>query len=150
MAETTLKETLRNDMNGARRGGDKGRARLLSTLLSDVRNKEIAVGHELEDPEVLDVLAKAIKLRNEAAESMATRPEKAELERAEAEMLKAYMPAQLGEEEIRVIVAEAIAGGAGDIGAVMKAVMPKLKGQADGKEINRIARAELAKGGAGD
>jgi uncharacterized protein YqeY len=150
MAAATLKDTLRNDMNGARRAGEKGRARLLSTLLSDIRNKEIAVGHQLEDPEVLEVVAKAIKLRNEAAESMAARPEKAELERAEAEMLKAYMPTQLGEEEIREVVAEAIAGGAGDIGALMKTVMPRLKGQADGKEINRIAREELAKGGSGD
>lgn len=150
MAEATLKERLRNDMNAARRSGDKGRARLLSTILSDVRNKEIAVGHELEDPEVLEVLAKAVKLRNEAAESMATRPEKAKLEQAEAEALKAYMPAQLDEEGIREAVAAAIAGGAGDIGAVMKAVMPKLKGRADGKEINRIAREQLAKGGSGD
>ena len=60
------------------------------------------------------------------------------------------MPAQLGEEEIRKVVVEAVSGGADNIGAVMKVVMPKLKGQADGKEINRIAREELAKGGSGD
>ncbi len=137
-------------MNDARRGGDKNRARLLSTILSDIRNKEIAVGHDLEDPEVLDVLAKAVKLRNEAAESMAARPEKAEVEQAEAEALKAYMPEQIGGAEIREVVVEAIEGGARDIGAVMKAVMPKLKGRADGKEINSIARDELAGGGSGD
>ncbi len=137
-------------MNDARRGGDKNRARLLSTILSDIRNKEIAVGHDLEDPEVLDVLAKAVKLRNEAAESMAARPEKAEVEQAEAEALKAYMPEQIGAAEIREVVVEAIEGGARDIGAVMKAVMPKLKGRADGKEINSIARDELAGGGSGD
>ncbi len=150
MATATLKETLRNDMNEARRGGEKDRARLLSTTLSDVRNKEIAVGHELEDPEVLEVLAKAVKLRNEAAESMAARPEKAERELAEAAALKAYMPEQLGEEEIRKVVVDAISGGAENIGAVMKAVMAGLKGKADGKEINRIAREELAGGGSGD
>jgi uncharacterized protein YqeY len=137
-------------MNEARRGGEKTRARLLGTILSDIRNKEIAVGHELEDPEVLDVLAKAVKLRNEAAESMAARPEKAEVERAEAETLKAYMPEPIGEDEIRQVVLEAVEGGAGDIGAVMKAVMPKLKGRADGKEINRIAREAIAGGGSGD
>ena len=146
----SLKETLRNDMNEARRDGDKNRARLLSTILSDIRNKEIAVGHDLEDPEVLDVLTKAVKLRNEAAESMAARPEKAELELAEAEALKAYLPEQIDESEIRGIVDEAIQAGADNIGAVMKAVMPKLKGRADGKEINRIARESLAGGGSGD
>jgi uncharacterized protein YqeY len=150
MTEATLKDSLRNDMNEARRGGAKDRARLLSTILADVRNKEIAVGHELEDPEVLNVLAKAVKLRKEAAESMAARPEKAELELAEVEALESYLPAQLGEEEIRKVVAEAIGEGANNIGAVMKAVMAKLKGQADGKEINRIAREELAGGGSGD
>lgn len=150
MVEITLKETLRNDMNEARRGGVKDRSRLLSTVLADVRNKEIALGHELDDPEVLDVLARAVKLRKEAAESMAARPEKAEQELAEAEALKAYMPEQLGEEEIRKVVAEAISEGADNIGALMKAVMANLKGQADGKEINRIAREELAGGGSGD
>ena len=150
MAKDTLKEKLRNDMNAARRAGDKDRARLLSTILSDIKNKEIEARHELEDPEVLEVLAKAIKIRNEAAESMASRPEMAERERAEAEALKAYMPPQLGEEEIHKIVVEAIEAGATSIGAVMKTVMPKLKGRADGKQINRIARAELEKGGSGD
>ncbi len=139
----TLKDRIRNDMNAARRGGAKDRARLLSTILSDIRNREIEVGHELEDEEVVDVVAKAVKLRLEAAESMAARPERAEAERGEAEVLKEYLPPQLAEEEIREIVVAAIEGGATNIGAVMGKVMPQVKGRAEGKEVNRIVREEL-------
>jgi uncharacterized protein YqeY len=130
-------------MNAARRGGAKDRARLLSTVLSDIRNREIEVGHELKDEEVVEVLSKAVKLRTEAAESMATRPERAEAERAEAETLRQYLPPQLEEEEIREIVGGVIEGGATNIGAVMGAVMPRVKGRAEGKVVNRIVREEL-------
>jgi uncharacterized protein YqeY len=143
MAEKTLKGRIREDMNAARRQQDRDRARLLSTLLSDIHNKEIELGHELEDGEVVEVLAKAVKLRTEAAEQMASRPELAEKERGEIAVLKEYMPPQLGEEEIRKLIVEAVEGGASNIGAVMGQVMPKLKGQADGREVNRLARAVI-------
>jgi uncharacterized protein YqeY len=149
MTEDTLKERLRGDMNAARRRQDRDRARLLSTTLSDIRNKEIELGHELDDAEVIGVIAKAIKMRNEAAEQMASRPELAEKERSEAEQLMAYMPPQLDEDEIRCMVVEAVEGGASNIGAVMGQVMPKLKGQAEGREVNRIAREVLAARGSG-
>lgn len=151
MAEDSLKTKIRQDMNAARRQGEKERARLLSTILSDIRNKEIEKGHELDDPEVVEVLARGIKMRNEAAEQMASRPELAERERREVETLKKYMPPQLSAEEIREKVVRAIEAGASDIGAVMGQVMPQLKGQAQGREVNRIAREELAAraGGAG-
>jgi uncharacterized protein YqeY len=132
-------------MNSARRRQDKDRARLLSTVLSDVRNREIEKGHDLDDPEVVEVLAKCIKLRGEAAEQMASRPELAEKERGEADALKEYMPPQLSEEEISQAVVAAIEAGAADIGAVMKAVMPQLKGRADGREVNRVVREELGR-----
>ncbi len=145
MAEASLKDRLRGDMNSARRRQDKDRARLLSTVLSDVRNREIEKGHDLDDPEVVEVLAKCIKLRGEAAEQMASRPELAEKERGEADALKEYMPPQLSEEEISQAVVAAIEAGAADIGAVMKAVMPQLKGRADGREVNRVVREELGR-----
>ena len=150
MSESTLKHSLREDMNAARRRQDKDRARLLSTILSDVKNKEIEVGHELDDAETVEVLAKALKLRKEAAESMESRPELAEKELAEVEILKGYMPPQLGEEEIRQIVQETVDGGASNMGAVMGAVMPKVKGRADGREVNRIVREVLESRASGD
>jgi len=149
MAEDTLRERIRGDMNAARRLQDRDRARLLSTLLSDIHNREIEIGHALQDEEVIEVLARAVKMRNEAADQMASRPELAERERGEAEILKGYMPAQLGEDEIRRIVEEAIAAAGTNIGAVMGRVMPQVKGRADGREVNRIAREVLQARGSG-
>ena len=145
MAELTLKDRIRQDMNAARRQRERDRTRLLSTLLSDIRNREIEKRHELDDAEVAEVLARGVKLRNEAAEQMASRPELAARERAEVEIIQAYMPAQLSEEEIRQKIVNAIEAGAANIGALMGSVMPELKGRAEGREVNRIAREELAR-----
>ena len=145
MAELTLKDRIRQDMNAARRQRERDRTRLLSTLLSDIRNREIEKRHELDDAEVAEVLARGVKMRNEAAEQMASRPELAARERAEVEIIQAYMPAQLSEEEIRQKIVNAIEAGAANIGALMGRVMPELKGRAEGREVNRIAREELAR-----
>lgn len=149
MAEDWLLVRIRKDMNEARRRQDKDRARLLSTTLSDIHNREIEVGHGLTDDEVIDVLARAVKLRNEAADQMVSRPELAEKERGEAEILRGYLPAQLEEDEIRRLVEEAIEAGATHIGALMGRLMPQVKGRADGREVNRIAREVLQTRGAG-
>lgn len=142
----TLKDTIRNDLNAARRDRDKLRTTVLTTFISEIRNKEIDVGHELDDAEVHGVATTAIKRRREAAEQMraGNREELAQKEEQEAAILQAYLPPQLGEDEVRAMVREAIAAGARDIGGVMKAVSPRTKGQFDGRELNRIAREELA------
>ena len=141
-----LAEKIRDDLNGARRERDKLRTTVLTTLLSEIKNKQIEVQHELSDEEVVDVVNRQIKRRREAAEQMrgGGREELAQKEEQEAELLRVYLPQQLSEEEARAIVREAVAGGAKDVGAVMKAVMPKLKGKFDGKETNRLVREELA------
>ena len=147
MAET-LKDRVRDDLNAARRERDKLRTTLLTTFLSEIRNKEIDLGHELGDEEVQGVATTAIKRRREAAEQMRAggREELAQKEDQEAVILQAYLPAQLGEDEVRAWVREAIAGGAKDLGGVMKQLTPRTKGRFDGKELNRIAREELAAG----
>ena len=144
MAES-LKDTVRNDLNAARRERDKLRTTLLTTFLAEIRNKEIEVGHELGDEEVHGVATTAIKRRREAAEQMRAggREELAAKEEQEAALLQPYLPPQLGEAEVRALVREAVAGGAKDVGGVMKQVMPKAKGKFDGKELNRIVREEL-------
>ena len=141
-----LSSRIRDDLNGARRERDKLRTTVLTTLLSEVKNKQIEVQHELSDEEVVEVVNRQIKRRREAAEQMrgGGREELAQKEEQEAELLRVYLPQQLSEEEARAIVREAVAGGAKDVGAVMKAVMPKLKGKFDGKETNRLVREELA------
>ena len=141
----SLKERLREDLNAARLERDKSRTILLTTTLSEARNKEIELKRELSDAEVVDVIQKAIKRRREAADQMrATRPELAEKEEREAEQLSVYLPPQMTEAEVRQLVREAIAGGAKTMGAVMGRIAPRIKGVFDGREANRIVKEELA------
>jgi uncharacterized protein len=141
----SLKDQLRSDLNTARKERDKLRTSVLSTFLSEVRNREIELGSEVEDPDVQALLTTAIKRRKEAAEQMRAgkREELAAKEEKEAAMLQTYLPPQLDESEVRDLVRGAIQGGANDLGGVMKVVMPKVKGRFEGKELNRIVREEL-------
>lgn len=144
MAES-LKDRLRADLNTARRERDKLRTTVLTTLLSDIRNREIELGQEVSEDEVLALLGTAIKRRREAAEQMrgGGREELAEKEDKEATILQTYLPPQLGEDEVRAMVKDAIAGGATNMGAVMKRVMPQVKGKFEGRELSRIVKEEL-------
>ena len=148
----TLKLRLREDLNAARRRRDKLETTLLTTTLADLKNREIELGRDADDSEVLDVVGRAIKKRREAADQIRAAGgaergpgiEAAALkEEREAELLGAYMPPPLDEEAVRAMIREAKAGGAADIGAIMRAIMPALKGRFDGREANRIAREEL-------
>ena len=144
MAES-LVEKLRADMNAARRERDKLRTLVLTTTLSEVKNRAIELRRDVTDAEVLDVIGRAIKRRREAAEQIraAGREELAAKEEQEAQLLQTYLPAQLSEAEVREYVRAAVASGATTVGAVMSAVMPRVKGRFDGKETNRIVREEL-------
>lgn len=145
MADTSLKDQIRADLNSARKERDKLRTTVLTTFLSEVRNREIEVGREIGDEEVQALITTALKRRREAAEQMRAggREELAAKEEREGTILQAYLPPQLEEEEVRAMIREAIAAGARDVGAVMKAVVPRTRGRFDGKEANRLAREEL-------
>lgn len=149
MADSALKARLRQDLNAARKSRDRPRTLLLTTLLSDVRNREIELGHDLSDEEVVDVIQRAVKRRYEAADLMKSRPELAERERWEAETLEGYLPEAMSDEEVRALVRALIAEGADSLGALMKQIMPKVKGRADGARVNAIAREEVGKRGGG-
>lgn len=144
MAET-LKERIRQDLNESRKARNREHTELLTTTISEIRNKEIDVGHELTDDEVVAVLATAIKRRHEAAEQMrgGHREELAAKEDREAAVLQAYMPAALSEDDVRAMVQEAISGGATNLGLVMRAIAPRIKGRFDGREANRIVREAI-------
>lgn len=146
MPDPSLTEQLRADLTAARKERDKLRTTTLTTFLSDVKNKEIDQGRPAADEDVRGLLVTAIKRRKEASEQMRAggRAELAEKEEQEAVLLQAYLPPALGEDEVRAIIREAIAGGATDLGGVMKAVMPRTKGLFDGKELNRLVREALA------
>ena len=144
MAES-LKDRIRADLNAARRSKDKLRTTVLSTTLSEIRNKEIELGRDVRDEDVVGVLSKALKQRRESAEQMrsAGRDELADKEEQEAELLEEYTPEAMTEEEVRSLVREAVAGGADNMGAVMGFLMPRIKGRFEGGEANRIVREEL-------
>ena len=142
-----LQERLQADLATARKARDKAGTLLLGTVLADIKNRRIELGHELSDEEVRDVLRRAVKRRRESVEAYqkAGRQELADNESAEITRLSAYLPANVSDDEIRDAARAAVAGGATSIGAVMGVLMPRFRGRAEGATINRIAREELEK-----
>ena len=137
---------LQGDLNAARKAQDKPLTLLLSTILSDVRNREIEAGRALTDDDVVEVFRRGIKRRRESVEmyEKGGREELAAKERHEVEVLERYLPARPSDDEIRAAVRAAIGAGAANVGAVMGKVMPQFKGRVDGSAINAIAREELS------
>jgi uncharacterized protein YqeY len=142
----SLAEQLRAALNAARKDRDQHRTLLYSTILSDIGNRDIELGHALEDPEVVEVLRRGIKRRRESVDAFRAggRGDAADKEQFEITELEKYLPPAVSEEEIRAAVRAAIAAGARDLGGLMKTVMPQFKGRAEGKDVNRVAREELA------
>ena len=118
-----LKTRLRDDLVMVRKARNRLGTVVLTTLLSEVRNREIEVGKELDDEWIQAVVAKAIKQRRDAAEQMleAGRPELAEKESEEATILQVYLPPALTESDVHALVREAIDAGATEMGAVSRA-----------------------------
>jgi hypothetical protein len=147
----TLKERLREDLTAAIKGRDELRTGTLRMALTAITNEEVAgkVARDLEDDEVVGVLAREAKKRREAAEAFddAGRAELASRERAEGEILATYLPAQLSEEELTALVAEAIAETGLDspkaMGQVMKLIQPKVTGRAEGGRVAAEVRRQL-------
>lgn len=139
---------LQSDLNVARKARDKSATLVLGTILADIKNRKIELRREPLDEDVLDVLRKSIKRRRESIEMFEAgkRDDLAAKERAEAALLEQYMPAAASDDEVRSAVQAAIAEGATNIGAVMKA-MASFKARADGSRINALAREELGKRG---
>ena len=146
VASPGLAERLRAAMNEARKQRDQARTLLLSTILSEVKNREIELNRPPTDDETAEVLRRGIKKRRESVEAYekAGRTELANTEKAEITALQEFLPADVPSEEIRAAVRAVIAAGANDLGKVMGAVMPRFKGRADGKVINQIVREELS------
>jgi uncharacterized protein YqeY len=147
-----LKEQLASDLKDAMRSGDEVRKSTLRMLLSAVTSAEVATSErrELSDEQVLQVVAKQVKQRKESIEEFkkANRTDLVDKESAELAVLEEYMPAQMGRDEILVVAKEVIAsvGAAGpsDKGKVMKELMPRLAGKAEGREINEVVMELLS------
>ncbi|MFC1417786.1 GatB/YqeY domain-containing protein [Streptacidiphilus cavernicola] len=152
---TTLKQQLQEDLTASIRARDELRSGTIRLTLSAITNEEVSgkVARQLSDDEVLKVIAREAKKRREAAEAFETggRPESAARERAEGELLAAYLPKQLTDDELTAIVADAVAeakaGGAEGpraMGAVMKLVNPKVAGLAEGGRVAAAVKQALA------
>lgn len=145
----SLKEKLKEDLKTAMKAKDTVKLSSIRMANSAIRNKEIEVKRELEDSEIEALLASEVKKRREAMEQYknAGREDLAQKEEAEMAVFMSYMPEQMSEEDLRKIVRETIgetgASGMKDMGAVMKAIMPKVKGRADGSAVNRLVKEEL-------
>ena len=145
-----LKDQIPEDLKNALRSKSALELSVLRMLQSALKNKEIDKNkEELTDEDVINVVGAEIKKRRDAAKEFekVNRPDAADQEKAEIEILMKYMPEQMGEDKIRELVKKAVeetgADGMKDIGKVMKVLMPQTKGKADGSVVNTIVREEL-------
>jgi uncharacterized protein len=144
-----LVERLNDDMKQAMKNKDKLKLSVIRMVKSSVKNEEINQGKELSDDEVLTVLTRELKQRRDSLQEFekAGREDLAASARDEINVLIEYMPEQLSEEEVRKLVSEAIqqvgAASKKDMGKVMGALMPKVKGRADGALVNKIVQELL-------
>ena len=147
----SLTEQLQTDMTTAMRDGDTLRRDTLRMVMAAAQNAAKDKRAPLTDEEALEVIGREVKKRRESVEAYraAGRIDLADAERAEIDILTPYLPAQLGEDEIRVLAAQAVAStGASsprDMGRVMSQLMPRVKGRADGKLVSSIVNEELAR-----
>lgn len=157
MSDTTtgLKARMQSDLTQAMRDRDELTAATLRMVLTAVRSEEVAgtSARELGDDEVVTVIGREVKKRREAAQAFgdAGRADRADREIAELGVLQTYLPAQLSDEDLAGIVADAVAEvaaagatGMAAMGRVMKAVQPKVAGQAEGGRVAAVVRAALA------
>ncbi|MGA7571134.1 MAG: GatB/YqeY domain-containing protein [Candidatus Aquilonibacter sp.] len=144
----SLKDRIASDLKEAMKARDQLRLDTLRSALSGFTYKRSEAGTELSDADELAVVQKLVKQRNDSLAEFekAGRQDLADKERAEREILTVYLPTQKSADEIRGIVKAALAGLPADgrnQGAAMKAVMPQLKGLADGNLIRQIVSEEL-------
>ena len=145
-----FKQKLTDDLKQAMRDGDTVKRSVLRMLMSSINNAEIAKRADLEESDILGVIAKEVKQHQESIDSFkqGNRQDLVDKEEAEMAILQSYLPQQLTHEEIleaaRHVITAVGAQGPGDKGKVMKELMPKLKGRADGKEINDVVTGLLS------
>lgn len=145
-----LFDKLMSDIKDAMKSGNKDLLTVLRTLHAQVKDATVNQGKEATDADVATVVAKGIKQRQDAVAQFepAGRQDLADKEKAEIEILKRYQPQQLTEAEIEALVVKAVAETGAttkkEMGKVMAALMPHVKGKADGKLVNQVVQSKLA------
>lgn len=134
----------------ALKGGEKEKLAVLRGLKSAFKYRQIEAKKELSDEMAIEVISRAAKQRRESIEQFRAgeREDLASKEESELKIISEYLPSQLSEEEVRTLVATAVSESGAEtpkqIGLVMKLLMPKVKGKADGKLVNRLVLEKLA------
>lgn len=147
----TLAERLKTDLDRALRAGDALRVSTIRLARAAIHNAEIERGRPLSDEEIYEILGREVKRRREAIEAFTkgNRDDLVKKESLELAVLTEYLPVALSEDELRTVIADAVgevkAKDARDVGRVMAVVMPKVKGRADGKVVDRLVRTLLAR-----
>ncbi|MGX4641952.1 GatB/YqeY domain-containing protein [Massilia sp. SYSU DXS3249] len=145
----SLKEQITNDMKAAMRAKEAGKLNTIRLLLAEIKRKEVDEQIEVNDQQTVAIVEKMIKQRKDSITQFeaGNRADLADIEKAELEVLVAYMPAGLSDEEIAAEVAAAVAasGAAGpqDMGKVMGIVKPKLAGRADMTVVSALVKKAL-------
>ncbi len=145
----SLAEQLSEDMKQAMKDKDKTRLSVVRMVRAAVKNKEIETGTSLTDDEILSVVQKELKQRQDSLQAFesAGRSDLIQAVQAEILILQGYLPSQLSDEELSQVVqatiAEVGATGKGDMGRVMSALMPKVRGRADGKRVQQAVQSHL-------
>jgi uncharacterized protein YqeY len=146
----SLEERLVEEMKQALKSNDKLRLSTIRMIRSALKNKEIELRKKLEDEEVVKVIQVMVRKGEESVEQfqIGGRMDLVEKEKKEIEILKSFLPQPLSQEEILKIIDQSIqetqASSLKDIGKVMKSVMPKIGGKADGKLINQLVKERLS------
>ncbi|HHE70807.1 MAG TPA: GatB/YqeY domain-containing protein [Chloroflexi bacterium] len=147
---TGLRERLQQDLHQAMRSRDERRKAALRMVIMAIQFAEAESARDLDDADIIELIRREVKRREEAVSMMreAGREDRVAEELPELEILKAYLPAQLDETEIRALVQSVIeevnANSPRDFGKVMGAVMPRIKGRADGRVVSKVARELLS------
>ena len=145
----SLKNQITEDMKSAMKAGDKDRLKVVRLIMAAIKQIEVDSRAELDDAGVLGVLNKMVKQRRDSVEQFEKggREDLAALERAEIEVLQAYLPEQLGEDELNALIestiAETGASSIRDMGSVMNALRPKVQGRADMKAVSQSVKTHL-------
>jgi len=148
----TLKEKIMDDLKKAMKERNEVKVRTLRMVIASIKNWEVENTKEIDDDGMIAVLSKEAKRRKEAIEEYrkAGREDLAKAEEEELKIIESYLPERMSEEEIKELVLKTIeevkATSPKDLGKVMKAIMPKVKGRADGKLVNEMVRKILSDG----
>lgn len=145
----SLQERLENAVKEALRSGNRVAVSAIRLSLSEVKNAQIEKRRPLEDSEVVGILRSGVKKRQESIGLFlkGNRPDLVERETAEIAVLEGFLPAGLSAAELEALIVEALsetgAASAKDLGKVMKWIVPRIAGRADGAEVNKLIRARL-------